>query len=105
RALRSADSAVTLLVQDSIRPFISGRTRELHIHELPWPRDVLASLGPANVRLRVTLSYFVEPNPGRRGWLSKHRYQSHGLRFEVKQPLEDLDTFRKRLNKAALDEE
>lgn len=105
RALRSADSAVTLLVQDSIRPFIGGKTRELHIHELPWPRDVLASLGPANVRLRVTLSYFVEPNPGRRGWLSKHRYQSHGLRFEVKQPLEDLDTFRKRLNKAALEEE
>lgn len=105
RALRSADSAVTLLVQDSIRPFIDKKTREIHIHDLPWPRDVLASLGAANVRLRVTLSYFVEPNPGRRGWQSKHRYQSHGLRFEVKQPAESLDEFRKRLNKEALDDD
>lgn len=105
RALRSADSAVTLIVQDSIRPFIDGKTRELHVHDLPWPRDVLASLGNVSVRLRLTLSYFVEPNPGRRGWQSKHRYQSHGLRFEVKQPLEGLDEFRKRLNKQALDED
>jgi len=104
RALRSADSHVTLLVQDSIRPFIDGKTREIHIHELPWPRDVLASLA-GDVRLRVTLSYFIEPNPGRRGWQSKHRYQSHGLRFEVKQPAESLDEFRKRLNKEALDDD
>jgi hypothetical protein len=102
RALRSADNAVTLLVQDTIRPFAEGKTREVHMHTLPWPRDVLASLGDARVRLRVTLSYFIEPNPGRRGWQSKYRYQSHGLRFEVKHPLENLDGFRKRINKAAL---
>jgi hypothetical protein len=105
RALRSADSAVTLLVQDSIQPFIGGKTRELHIHELPWPHDVLSSLGAVDVRLRVTLSYFVEPNPARRGWESKHCYQSHGLRFEVKQPTESIDEFRKRINKQALDED
>jgi len=46
-----------------------------------------------------------EPNPGRRGWQTKHRYQSHGLRFEVKGPTESLDEFRKRLNQSALDEE
>lgn len=105
RALRSASSAVTLVVEDSIRPFNEGRMREIHVHDLPWPREALAALGDAAVRVRVTLSYFVEPNPGRRGWQTKHRYQSHGLRFEVKGPTESLDEFRKRLNKSAIDEE
>lgn len=56
RALRSAENAVTLLVQDSIRPFSDGKMQEIHFHDLPWPRDVLASLGEISVRLRVTLS-------------------------------------------------
>jgi len=105
RALRSADDALTLIVQGTIRPFESRKMRELHIHELPWPKDVLAGLGDASVRLRVTLSYFVEPNPGRRGWQKRHRYASHGLRFDVKGATESLDEFRKRMNKRALDEE
>ncbi len=79
--------------------------REIHIHDLPWPKEVLAGLGEAKVRLRVTLSYFVEPNPGRRGWQTKHRYQSHGLRFEVRGAAESHDEFRKRLNQQAMDEE
>jgi len=105
RALRSAFSAVTLVAQDVIRPFDDGRMREIQFHDLPWPRDALAALGDAAVRVRVTLSYFIEPNPGRRGWQTKHRYQSHGLRFEVRGPSESLDEFRKRLNQSALDEE
>ena len=105
RALRSANHAVTLLVQDSIHPFDGGRMREIHFHELPWPADVLAALGDKTVRVRITLSYFVEPNPARRGWRNRFRYQSHGLRFEIKSPTESLDEFRKRLNREALDEE
>ncbi|MEM6792121.1 MAG: S8 family peptidase [Myxococcota bacterium] len=105
RALRSASSAVTLVAQDSIRPFHDGKMREIHFHALPWPREALAALGDAVVRVRVTLSYFIEPNPGRRGWQTKHRYPSHGLRFEVKGPTESLDEFRKRLNQSALDDE
>lgn len=105
RALRSAADAITLVAQASIRPFEDGKMREIHIHDLPWPKDVLAGLGDAEVRLRVTLSYFVEPNPGRRGWQAKHRYQSHGLRFEVRGAAESHDEFRKRLNKQAMDED
>jgi len=55
--------------------------------------------------MRVTLSYFIEPNPGRRGWTRKHRYQSHGLRFDVKRPLETDDEFHRRLSKAAWDDD
>jgi hypothetical protein len=105
RALRSASNAVTLIVQDSIRPFRDGKMREIHFHDLPWPEEALAALGEAAVRVRVTLSYFIEPNPGRRGWKTKHRYQSHGLRFEVKGPTESLDEFRKRRNQSALDQD
>lgn len=104
RALESASSAVTLLVEDSIRPFKDGGLREIHFHDLPWPRAVLLALGDAQVRVRVTLSYFIEPNPGRRGWQTRHRYQSHGLRFQVKSATESVDEFRKRLNKAAMDD-
>lgn len=105
RSLRSADDALTLVVQSQIAPFAKGSMHEMHLHALPWPADVLAGLGNAGVRLRVTLSYFVEPNPGRRGWGTRHRYASHGLRFEVRKPTETTDEFRKRLNKRALDED
>jgi hypothetical protein len=79
--------------------------RELHFFDLPWPRDVLAELGATPVRLRITLSYFIEPNPGRRGWKKRHRYGSHGLRFDVKGPTESIEEFHKRLNKKALEED
>ena len=105
RALRSAGDALTLVAQDSIRPFAEGKMREMHFFELPWPRAVLQGLGETPVRLRVTLSYFIEPNPGRLGWKKRHRYASHGLRFEVKGPTEPIEDFRKRLNERALVED
>jgi hypothetical protein len=105
RALHSARDSLTLIVQHSIRPFVEGKMRELHVFELPWPREVLLSLGETPVRLRVALSYFIEPNPGRRGWQRRHRYASHGLRFDVKSPTESTEEFRKRLNSKALEEE
>jgi hypothetical protein len=62
-------------------------------------------MGDQDVELRVTLSYFIEPNPGERGWTRRHRYSSHSLRFAVKRSLESLPQFRKRINKAAEAEE
>lgn len=112
RALRSANDALTLIAQGTIRPFAPKADKpnerqmgDIQFFELPWPRDVLQGLGETPVRLRVTLSYFIEPNPGRRGWKKRHRYASHGLRFEVKGPTESLDEFQKRLNKKALEED
>ncbi len=55
--------------------------------------------------MRVTLSYFIEPSPGRCGWTHKHRYQSHGLRFDVKRPSDTEDRFRKLISKAAREED
>lgn len=105
RALHSAKDSLTLIAQASIRPFDGGGLNEMNIHALPWPKEVLEQLGEASVRMRVTLSYFVDPNPGRRGWRKRHSYQSHGLRFDVKGATESLDEFRKRINRAALESE
>lgn len=105
RALRSAGDALTLVVQSRICPFAKGKLCELHFFDLPWPRELLAELGAASARLRITLSYFIEPNPGRRGWKRRHRYASHGLRFDVKGPTESIEEFRKRLNQKALEED
>jgi len=67
RALWSARDSLTMIVQDSLQPFekLDGRsrTRDMHLHELPWPKDVLEQYGELDVKLRVTLSYFMEPNP------------------------------------------
>jgi hypothetical protein len=105
RALRSANDSLTLIVQAILRPFDDGKMGEMHLHALPWPKEVLEGLGETPVRLRVTLSYFIEPNPGRRGWKRRYRYASHALRFDVKAPTETVDEFRKRLNQRALDED
>lgn len=109
RALRSAANDATLVIEDSLLPFRNKKgaikTRDMHVHRLPWPREQLLALGGENVELRVTLSYFVEPNPGERGWTRRHRYSSHSLRFALKRSLETLGQFRQRMNKAAAVEE
>jgi hypothetical protein len=103
-ALRSAANALTLVAQEEIRPFADGKMNEMHLHELPWPLEVLRELEDVKAQLRVTLSYFIEPNPGSRGWRRRHQYASHGLRFEVKTPTESVEEFRRRINQMAIDE-
>ncbi len=108
RALWSARDHLTLIVEDELVPFRKERsdikTNEMNVHDLPWPRDVLLGLGQTPVELRVTLSYFVEPNPARRGWRSRFVYPSHQLRFNVRRPHETRGAFRARVNRQARDE-
>ncbi len=105
RALFSALNDATLVVEDSLHPFWRDakgvvKTRDMHLHALPWPRAELEALAETEVQLRITLSYFIEPNPGDRGWTRRHRYASHGLRFVVKRSLETLPAFQARINGA-----
>jgi hypothetical protein len=105
--LGSRASSVTLVTQDVFVPFAGPEhaARRFRLHQLPWPTDVLRELGAASVQLRVTLSYFVEPSASRRGWRRRYAYGSHGLRFELKAPLEQQDDFLARVNREAQDEE
>jgi hypothetical protein len=109
RALWSANNSLALLVEDKLQPFEKRKsntvTRDMHLHDLPWPKESLLDLGEVDVEMTVTLSYFIEPNPSSRVVSGKYSYQSHGLRFDVKRPLESSDEFRKRINRQARDEE
>jgi len=111
KALACASNSLTLIAEAEIRPYKkkdnnSGyATNEMHLYELPWPRDVLLSMGAAPVKLRITLSCFIEPGPGEVGWKDKYRYASCGLRFELNSRGENKDDFMKRLNKAVRDVE
>ena len=110
RAQWSASDSLTLINQSTLTPFKKNRGenpkyRDMNFHSLPWPLEELESLGQEEVTMRVTLSYFIEPNPSARGVRSRYRYESHGLRFDVKRPLESEEQFKARLNVAARDEE
>jgi hypothetical protein len=108
RVLDSSAQSVTLVTQDAFVPFTGTdfRSRTFRLHELPWPTDVLREdLAAADVTLRVTLSYFIEPTASRRGWRRRYSYASHGLRFELKNPTESVDEFVSRVNREAQDEE
>ena len=111
--LSSLDNSLTLVVQSELQPFFKDdddkqkrvKTREMRLHPLPWPTAELAALENTEVTMRVTLSYFVEPSPGARGWTPRYGYQSHGLRFAVRNPLESVPAFEQRINRAAREED
>jgi hypothetical protein len=109
RAVRSLSSDVTMVIESDLQPYVLEgsriKSRDMMLHDLPWPTDALNALGETTVEMRVTLSYFVEPNPGERGWTKRHRYAGHGLRFATKRPEETLQQFRQRVNASARDED
>ncbi|MGN7161933.1 S8 family peptidase [Sphingomonas sp. SAFR-052] len=89
RLFWSAGNALTLVVEDELRPYKheqgkSVTLREMKHFRLPWPRAALAALGSAPVELRCTLSYFVEPDPHSASRARPELYPSHRLRFDFR---------------------
>lgn len=111
RALYSAKNSLTLISQAEIQPFDKKpkggmRTKDMHFYDLPWPTEVLQELpDDVRVKMKVTLSYFIEPGPGEIGWKDRYRYASHALRFDINNPGESKEEFIKRINKAAREED
>ncbi|OQM83378.1 hypothetical protein B0E55_01113 [Rhodococcus sp. 66b] len=105
--LHSSQQAVTLVVQDQFVPFEGAdyKMRQFRLHELPWPAESLSSIADGDVTLKVTLSYFVEPSASKRGWRQRYSYASHGLRFELQNPIEDRKQFIARINREAAKDE
>lgn len=118
RAMASASSDLALIAQSTIQPFRrapvertgpDGRLRRrtetsfgnAHYYALPWPRKVLEDLDNEIVRLKVALSYFVEPNPSGGGLVDPRRYQSYGLRFDLRRSSEALSDYYGHTNAAA----
>jgi hypothetical protein len=109
KALWCAGNALTLISQAELQPYHKPgneiKSKDMHLYALPWPVEALRTLHDKNVKMRITLSYFIEPSPGRRGWKYQHRYASHGLRFDVKKPTDTPEEFEARINKQARDED
>lgn len=108
KAIRSAENDSIVILEDKLQPFEKStngiKTKEMNIHQLPLPKEELEKYVEAEVEMKVTLSYFIEPNPGQRGWQKKHSYASHGLRFDVKRPQESLKQFKKGVSANAREE-
>jgi len=98
KAIQCAKNSVNLIIQEELQPFNGKQMHEMHLHEIPWPKGVLQSLGTIEATIRVTLSYFIEPGPGEVGWKDKYRYPSCNLRFDVINSNETLKDFTKRVN-------
>jgi Subtilase family len=89
RLFESASHALTLIAEDTLRPYRSDSgsslpLREMKYFKLPWPKASLRALGATNIEMRCTLSYFVEPDPHAADRDRIERYPSHRLRFDVK---------------------
>jgi hypothetical protein len=104
RAAASAANHVALIAQSEIQPYRMQGNRsfnECHYYDLPFPPPILEQLDNEELELKVTLSYFIEPNPGFSANVDPQRYQSAGLRFDLKRSDETTDMFLRRVNAAA----
>lgn len=110
-AVSSAKNDFTMIAQAEIQPFAAGAApgtavyNEVHFYDLPWPKEKLRELGEKAVMMRVTLSYFIEPNLSGKGATRPETYRSYGLRFTLKKRNESEEDFRSRLSQLQLDGE
>jgi hypothetical protein len=107
RATASARDSLALFAQTEIQPFRAAGGRKFgdcHYYDLPIPRVMLQELYNEEVELKITLSYFIDPNPGMAANIEPQRYQSHGLRFDLRRKNESIDIFRKRVNASERDD-
>ncbi|WP_189338542.1 S8 family peptidase [Sphingobium sp. SCG-1] len=107
RATASAQNHLALFSQAEIQPFrLQGgrKFNECHYYDLPIPRDILEEMENKTIELKVTLSYFIDPNPGRSANINPFRYQSHGLRFDLRRKAETLAKFKERVNASERDD-
>lgn len=103
KMLESRRNGVTFIAQNSIQPYKIGDKgssfNQMHIYTLPWPKDVLVRLGEKDVKLIITLSYFIEPGPTDNFASSykKYNYASAGLRFELSTYRDSARSFKARI--------
>ena len=108
RALECMNNNATLIAECKLQPFKKEDDEvffnEMHVHQMPWPLTTLRAHATENVRMRITLSYFIEPNPGNRGYTSQFRYANCALRFKVSSPGQTVEDLKAKVSKIAADE-
>lgn len=104
RAIHSASNDVTLIAQAPIQPFVNSSNggppvfNEMHLYDLPWPKAALEEIENGVVTMKVTLSYFIEPNLSGRAATRPETYRSFGLRFAMKKRSDTKDQFKRRVS-------
>ena len=105
RLFYSARNALTLIAEDTIIPYAEGasapKLKEMKYFKLPWPSSVLRGLQSTEVEMRVTLSYFVDPDPHAVSRDRIENYPSHRLRFDLRRYGESHATTQRRANELA----
>ncbi len=108
RAVECLNSRVTMVAECVLQPFkLEGEEvlfNEMHVHTMPWADAILTANPFERVRMRVTLSYFIEPNPGNRGYTSNYRYAGCGLRFRVSSTGQSVGDLEADVSKLAADD-
>lgn len=109
KARFSANNSLSMIIERTLTPFrLDGstvKTNEFHLFDLPWPIEVLQELLATTVKFKITLSYFIEPNPGNKQYELSASYKSHGLRFKMISANETEEAFRGRISKTFRGEE
>ena len=103
RANASATNHLALFSQTDIQPFKMENGRKFntcHYYKLPIPAAMLEELENEELEMKVTLSYFIDPNPGLAANVDPQRYQSHGFRFDHQRKSESARGFKLRVNPA-----
>ncbi|MEN5197503.1 S8 family peptidase [Sphingobacterium faecium] len=102
KALHSASNSLTMICEAELKPYqIQGslvKTNKFHLYDLPWPMEVLSDMFNNPVKLTVTLSYFIEPNPGNKRYAKANNYMSHALRFKMIDINESNEAFASRIS-------
>ena len=104
RAVASAKNRATMIVERQIQPFLSKEEKnpkynEFDFLDLPFPKQFLRYHASEKIFLRITLSYFIEPNPGTKMGADQkrvgdvYRYASCGLRFELSEINQSKESF------------
>jgi hypothetical protein len=101
-ALNCGNDQATIIIQDYLKPFKKEgnkkvETDEMMLHELPWPKPLRDYIN-CKVKLRITLSYFIDSNPTKLNTSGNYGYASFGLRFDLKKPNESPEAFIKRIS-------
>lgn len=105
-AKNSANNSLTMIAEEYIKPYkLDGakpKYNNFHLFKLPWPENVLLhEVNDSKAKITVTLSYFIEPNPGGKEYSRSFSYHSHELEFKLIKPGETLEEFHRRVSSAA----
>lgn len=95
---RDANGVIPRLIRT--QEFKNDKVCQILMIPMPWPAELFQSneLRDKEIKVKITLSYFVDSNPSSRGYGRKFSYQSHNLRFDLQMPTETEAEFMNRIN-------